>query len=368
MTTVDDNESTLTARTPLDLRALRIKRVIAHVIFQKDSKGQPVQPQLSTKVLDLPNDALLELEDRIAKALGENAASLPIEFFEQAAGSYYAHGNTVLSARTDDEFVEASQEIAQLLADAQLSRNPPGGVLLIVQASLKLGTMPLALVIKAEAQSGFGRKSDSGEVEIEVIKELFLTRRQAVYKVAALARPRQQSEAEAPEVIGWLFDSNLTRRDAQVRPANYFLQGFLKAKVRETGATETAAFYRAVTTFANEADISDQERLQVIDNLATFLAREEITVFTVQEFQETNIPEDIRDQFHEHIVKSEIPLNGIQLDTTHIKNQVRKNALEFTSMVRINYPAGEDLITVVGRSDDGKGTLVRISGELLKAR
>lgn len=347
------------AREPLDLRTLKIVRMIAHQLYQKDEQGNPVEPLLSNNVSELPGDALTELEDRLTKALGENAASLPIEFVEPDKNTFYQNAITVLDPKTEAEFISASKEIAAALAEAQVPRNPPGGILLILQATLKRGTMPVAFVIKAESQSGFGRKPNVDQVEIEVIKDLFLTRRQAVYKLCALARSKAKPNSGD---VAWLFDSNLTRRHARVQPADYFLRGFLNANVRQTGATDTAHFYRTVHLFANEADMSDQQRVNLMTDLHTFLSRQEITVFTVEEFQETNVPDQLKAAFHKHMVEQQVPRQGIQKDTTHIRTLIKKNAMEFTSKVRIQFPPDVNAVDVLEES--GEWTTVRIKGRL----
>lgn len=126
-------------RESLDWRTLHIKRVIVHQLFKHPPGGDPITPTLSTRLAALAPEAITELEDRITMALGENAASLPIGFEDKTNAAVYKEALAAHSAEHDPMFIKASHELGRLLAEAQEQRNPPGGILLVIQATIKQG-------------------------------------------------------------------------------------------------------------------------------------------------------------------------------------------------------------------------------------
>lgn len=356
----------------LDLQNMELVRVIAHQLHDRDDTGAPVVPTLSNNLSDLPDEAISELEDRIVKALGKNTQSLPIVFNDTDGDSFFALATSAIATDEGDDFIMLSKQITELLAEAQKARPVPGGIVLVMQVKLHMGSTPALLVMKAEYQTGFSKKQTKRDVVIEVLRDLFLTKNQALYKVVLVSRYRNRGapqDDQTPEnYAAWLFDSNLARSTSKLHAAQYFLVGFLGAGIADTTATKTFDFYRQTQRFANEADLSDEHRLLLVNNVSNFLGRPDLEVFTVEEFAESNLPAEVRTAYKAHMASAGLPTHGISKNTELVERAIKSTELEFTSNVKLKFPSAAfgEYISIVSR--EGNYTTIRVAGQLKRAK
>ena len=332
----------------MELIDLRLSRVIIHEVFQRTNDRTKVTPQLGTTLEHLDGDAIDALRNRIVSAAASPAKCLQMDIEKAGAGSMFSMAEQMADA---DEalFIDRSQRVADLLADAQKSRNIPGGILITFSGSAGVPARRLIGVIKAEVHNGFTREQAGGVFTLKFLNNLLLTAQTKLYKIGLFVEATPEATVEA--VRRWssyIYDEQLTlsNRDGA---AQYFYVGFLGCKFMESSARNTKKFHDLTKKFIQDMDIPETERIVLINALVTYLKADQSPTVSTAAFGEAYIAEgEVRDAYARHMRDSDFPVVAVAKDLADVNSSLRLRKLIFRNQVRLTAPAEgfEDLVTI----------------------
>ncbi len=138
-------------------------------------------------------------------------ASLRLAFSALTCSPGSTPVSSVSSKSTDNAFVQISSTLTLKLQHAQLSAAIPGGVVVCIVGTIGNPAHRFAAVIKAERQEGFRKRVRNGQTTLQLIRDLFLTPTQKLYKIGffvELNRPRANQTPAVADYQAHVYDSN----------------------------------------------------------------------------------------------------------------------------------------------------------------
>lgn len=332
------------------LNNLRIHRITAHEIFQRADDRTMIPPRHGQEVIALSQDALNELADRIVTALGRSSRSMDMDISSYGPDSAVAISRDCIAAADDAGFVTASARAADRLAEAQSSRNIPGGVLVVIRGEVGHPARKMVALIKAEVQSGFVKKlRDDGSLAVEFLTELFLTPESKLYKIGIFVAPTEEAPPALPG--GWhasVYDVQMTAGN-RMTAAQYFYERFLGLAFPRNAAMYTKQFHDLTKAYISNLPVSEEKKSDLHNALITYLKVEVNNAIHVGEFAELYLPDaELQDDFSRYMAENEFPLQQVQKDTSDIQASLRFRRVVFPRDVKLIAPADSfgDLVTM----------------------
>lgn len=343
---------------------LRIDRIAVHEVFKRDEDLQPVAPKCSDALLNLDEEGLGALRDRITKAMGSDSKSVEMTVTEDGPASTFQLCAGLIDA-DDATFLEISQLITQKLAGAQTARTIPGGVVVVLNGLMGREPKPFSAVIKAEIQSGFQKQSAPTGTLLTYLKDLLLTKNQRLHKIAVFIRlgePTEDGEPMPDDFGVYVFDALMSGSEITTA-ANYFYERFLGCTAASTSRKRTRDFYTQAKTFLQTANVQDEKKVEMVTGLHAYL-RSNRQLIQATEFAAEFLPEELQQSFVDFLEENDVPPIAIQKDLTAIRSKLRIRKVTFTGDVNISAPAERfrELVDV-GAYEDGV-TVVRIHGRV----
>jgi hypothetical protein len=328
---------------------LTVQRVVLHEVYKRRHDGALVTPRYSGQLIDLPADAMDVFKERVIDAMGSSSQSMEMEIAETGAESAVAMALSLLS-KADAAFITDTAKFADKLATAQVSRNLPGGVLVVFSGTVTASSHPFVAVIKAEKQTGFRERGTS----LQFLKDLFLTPASKLYKIGFFIREGAARQT-LPE--GWkafVYDSHMTtaNRDGA---AKYFFELFLGCRVPENSAYLTRAFFEHTREFIRQLPVEPETKDDLLTSLYTYLKVDQTPTIQVNSFSTAYLPTEKQDDYRNFMQGRRFPLTAVQKDTLDIKGQLRKRRVRFAGSIELTAPpeSFKDLITLETIPADG---------------
>ena len=350
----------------MDFSNLQISRIIIHEIFKRDSEKEIHQPSYGTE-LSLLNAAGIEtLEERIINAIGSESNSMEMDIVNCNIDSCVKKVDELIGLE-DEDFIKNSRSIAYKLAEAQISRRIPGGVVVIVQGTAGEEVRKnLICIIKAEVHTGFTRDNNV----LEFLSELLLTPQQKLYKIAAFIENDLNTDNLSEKYELCVYDHNMKRAETK-DAATYFYSTFLGSSFKRNSKIITRDFYENARTIVNGLDITDEEKVDINMNLYSYMKSSINATISIDEFANEYISERHRDYFINEMTESGIPTNAISKDTAYINNRLKQRRIKFTNEVSIIAPSDKfgDSIKIINDIEDledeeGDHTLILVKGKI----
>lgn len=223
-------------------------------------------------------------------------------------------------------------------------------------------------ILKAEAQDGFKTKTlEDGTVTIELITDLFLSKSQKMFKVAAIAAARSVDLANAAHTSfrTIVFDENLHIGNAS-SAARYFTNKFLGLVIPNDSDAITQRFFEQSKDFANTYEgLSAAQRYKAITGLHALLQSNAGTV-SPQEFAENFLPLACRESYLGIIESIAVPVASFSKNLRYIEKRITKRSIDFVNGVAIKtdlQQSIEDLVDILHYDDDGS-TIVKIKSQI----
>lgn len=310
---------------------LQVGRIVMHEIFRRGEDRQKVPPSYGTELERLSDLAIGQFRARITDALSARSKSMEMRIVRQGQGSVVEAAGGLLASQ-DDEFLQRSKEIADLLAEAQMARSYPGGMVLVFDGTFGAPEQKFLGIIKAETQSGFRRSKSAEAMVTEFLENIFLTPATRLFKVAFLVQPDAvQADASWRALV---FDSNITASHRE-GAAQYFYEAFLGCTFPENGKYETVKFYDLTREFVRQAQISPEAKRDLGDALYTFVKTEQSPTFTAQEFSESYLPLELRDPFSRFLNAKQFPDRAVVRDTSDMGARLRRRRFKFGADIEL---------------------------------
>ncbi len=242
----------------------------------------------------------------------------------------------------DGDLVAVSSELARRLYDAQVG-SMSGGLLVTVTADHD--DDPVLIVLKLEKEEG--ARANQSQVDgratltVEYMRELFLTGRTRVFKVAAFREV-------TGDLSGWVSDPQVQGTGI----ARFFLEDFLGCQLAEDPQLTTQQFHQSAEEYVNKQVSDPATRARYETALVAELQNNRSSV-DVPAFAEQHLDRQHRQPFVAHLrdagVARQFPKN---LDL--IKNRLRRLQYTFRGGVRVTAPsdaADSDLLSIEGLPD-----------------
>lgn len=218
----------------LSLNLLQIQRFAIHSVNSRAADRTFVAPTCATALATLPHSAVDMFNRRIQAALGHKSHGIQVDFQAVGAGSFFQKSAEAMHAN-DGRFLQLSQEMANDLARAQLSKDLAPCKLIVMSGIEGRMQRPFLGVVKAEMQDGLGETTRQHQTVIEHLTKIFLTETQRLYKIgfvqAVVGAPSVQNGLyQQGDFHVHLFDHMMTGTETR-GAAMYFYNTFMGADV-----------------------------------------------------------------------------------------------------------------------------------------
>lgn len=312
-----------------------IERIITHEIFQRNESREIIPPIMSEQLTFLDDDGKDELAIRIVEAVGKDSKSIEMDIVKTESDSVNDYVNQVFTNTNDSTFIEMSKNIALSLAEAQTSRNFPGGILVGIDGTTGLNGNKFIAIIKAELQGGFQKRSDK---TIAYVKDLLLTPQQKLYKIGIFL------EGEDNKHRAFVYDFNMSKSQENGMAA-YFYEQFLGCTISHTDKYLTNRFYHETRNFIDDSGLfNDEEIFDLHTHLYSYLKSDTGTI-NVTEFSNLYISNtEKKDAFNNHMqnkIGDDAFSRSISKDISDIKTKLRMRKVTFSNKVKISAPSDE---------------------------
>jgi hypothetical protein len=346
---------------------LIINQIVAHVIYERTVDKQVVQPKYSDEFTVLDPAGIGTLQERIVTALGNNSHSVQMDIVKDDENSVFRLCCDLLDCN-NDKFIAYTKQIADHLAQAQTSRNIPGGILVIFTGTVGADNNNFTGVIKAEVHNGFIKVENEHAIDLRYLPDLLLTPHQKLYKIGFFIEKEKGKKSPpscAQDFLAYVYDHNMTYTETQ-QAALYFYEQFLGCSISATAKKMTRDFYNLTKDFINASDLTDEIKYDLNHGLYTYLKVSQDNVIRPRAFAEQFMPRDMRDGYLDHLRDNKFPNRTINKDISLLKNRLRIRRLWFSSDVKIVGPADKfkEYVTIEKSTKDS--TVVRIKGKLNK--
>lgn len=333
----------------VDFSLLKIKKVIAHEVFPPTSSGK-ISPILSDSLINFDPLGLDELQERLTNVLGKESKSTPMTITQKDIGSCFHYCQEAIQS----DFIDNSKKIAQKHTDIHTNKAWPGGLIVVIEATITSAKIPCIFIVKAEKQSGYNKVISNNSIMLEFLSDLFLTPLAKLYKVGVFVFYSKEEKAV-------LFDSNLSN---STNAAKYFYQAFLGLEIPETNKHYTKQFFELTTQFIQEMDVSAEEKIEYQQALYNELKVNKNTDFQSTDFAQKTFTQQQADNYLEFLEEKGFPEHSIIKDTILIANKLKIRKLNFSSDVKITAPLENfnDFVKIIDSND--QDTTIKIIGKL----
>ncbi len=340
---------------------LNVNRIAVHEVFQRNDDRSIRQPIFANDLEVLGPEAMGAFRLRLTDALSGQTQSLEMLISRHDAGSLL-HTVEQLVGCQDDQFLTGSVTVATKLAEAQIARRIPGGMLIVFDGTLGARSLPFVGVIKAETQAGFRRAANGRAAVIEFLQNIFLTPATRLYKIGIVLF----EDASKPAPGGrraFVFDSNISKSNREAAAA-YFYESFLGCSLPNDGPYETARFFDLTKDFVNNSPLEPEKKRDVIDGLYAFVRSEQDPTFTFDQFGQRYLPAELRDIYSGFMEKRKFTPNAVVRDTSQMGNRLRRRRLKFGGDIELTASpeALKNKVKIEAiPAEEGKGSWTRIT-------
>ncbi len=349
----------------MTLENLVLGRVCLHEVHRRADDKTIIPPTYSTELLNLPDRAKQVFISRVIAAFKSNAQCMEMAIRSFGDGSVIARGCALLDA-DDENFVLQSKLLADGLAEAQSSRQLPGGLVVAFDGTVGHPSRPFFGVMKAELHEGFLKTRD---LQATFVSDLFLSPKTKLYKIGLFVSDGADPRPELPG--GWsatVYDSTMTAAQRE-NAAHYFHSRFLGLDIPENNAQQVKKFLEQTKSFIKSAPISEEGKVDLYNGLYTYLKVDQSPTIQVAQFADRYLPREIRDQYRAHMREERFPDRVIPKDLSEVSGTLKLRKLRFPSKITLSGPpeAMKELVeveTVERWEGQPKWTRVTIRGPI----
>lgn len=307
--------------------SLNIENLIIHEIIRQNLSDEKQPPIYSEIESPLDDEIRLFLKDRMTDTVGSSKAH-NIVFDESSSSIAPELIKSLLVEEFDSEnFVESSKRIASHLNQIQTGRSP-GGFITIVNG-INLNRRVIG-VLKIEREQGArleqSERDGKKTFEITSVKNLVLSQNTRLLKISVFYQNLDNSEIE-----GKICDNQLTRKG---EVASFFLNSFLGCKFMHDPSIQTKDFFRYSIQFIKEKidDPITQNKYKL--HLQSYISNQE-RLINPRTFAKINLDTAHRQAYENYLIEKEVGIAEIIKDTSCIKSDIEKIALEFENGIQI---------------------------------
>jgi hypothetical protein len=354
----------------INFSIITIRRAIMHQIVAKEPKHEHATVQEETHLFELTEEVKKTIKKRLGEAAAKESKAFEVEVAEVGPGTFFDY-TSKLKAKSDAEFIEASKQIAQLLATNSRRPNIPGGYLILLDCTNKSTNQGLYIVIKADLHEAlaYSKKTRGRESNIDLLTDVFLSPSQKLFKIGILMeRKDPETKKKHPNnlFVAYLFDDQFR---ADSKPAEYFYKEFLGFTVDKNSKIQSKRFYDKTANFIKENFEDYRVQSDLLKSLTLEFTVKTAKTMTPTDFSKDNFPDEFRDKYLREVA-NDLPATFVK-DDELIKTALTKKKISFPSEVNLSGPAEgfDDHVQFIGKDEirqlryDPSVTLVRIQGK-----
>lgn len=333
----------------ININLIDFKRVIMHEVHRKTNQNDAIA-ECTDSLINLNEDVTKTIKERLSIAFGKRTRCFEMSLSKIDENSFFGLCKD-LKKLSDEDFIAHSKNIASLLAQSQNKQRIPGGYFILIEGTTKSNHESVYIAIKADLQEALSKNAVTGA--ITVLKEVFLSPAQKLYKVGLLIEKQVKQESIDPndDFTCFLFDEQFNTSDAI--PATYFFDDFLGFTESKNAKITTKRFYDQVVDFFNENYPDMDERIRLIGNVKTALVDTVQPIFDPTEFGRTYIKDtDIKNRYAATILAQYS--TSFTKDITLLESTFKKSNLWFPNKIKISGPSDgfDEYVSVVDNQDD----------------
>lgn len=338
----------------MDFKNLKVSDIIIHQIYKRNEKSEIIQPFISKKIIELDAKGMLEFQTRIIESCGDNSHSAEMKIKDDSKDSLFQNAATLLTLKSKS-FVQQSEIFAHKLADAQSSRKYPDGLLVIFTGTVGKNNLRYTGLLKAEPQHGFSKQDDGDTISLKYLDDLVLTPAQKYYKLGIYIEKKESKSSSLRNKDDFsiiVYDQKLTEKETRLGSI-YFYESFLGCEFAPTDKKLTQDFYDLTKTFIKNNFTEEEERLDMLNSLYTYLKNDLSTLVSPKDFSDKYIIPEKKDKFEVFFKEQKFPARSINKDTSYIQNKLKRRTIKFNSKVTITAPSEsfEKLVHIESKTD-----------------
>lgn len=352
-----------------NLGALTIQRVCIHTIHQKVKGEEHSSVEFSNAMVELTQEVHDIITGRLAKYCGDKSRAFELNITKIGEGTFYTQASG-LRALNDDDFIAATKQLAQLLAEKQ--RKSLRTSSLFILDAVDEDARPVVVSLKAEGTDALTQEIHDGAARLVQVKNLFLGRTEKFFKVGLIyQRPPSAADSDLLPQGQWgalLYDHQFR---TGTEPARYFWDGFLGFDIDQNEKIQSKEAYKALMSFA-EKNFSDDvdAKSMVMNRIEEYISNENVNTIDFEEIKDTIIPADKRDDFNEQV--RNVFTHSIAKDTTLFARKLNQAKMQFQGNIILSGDKEEfsNRVDVVENESDLRSlklddgyTIVKIKGD-----
>ena len=333
----------------INIELIDFKRVIMHEIVRKTNQSDAMSI-CAENLIVLDNDVVKTLKERLNNAFGKKTRCFEMNIANIAPGSFYALCRD-LKSQEDNTFIENSKMLAGLLANSQNKKKIPGGYFLFIEGVNRANSASIYIAIKADLQEALLKDKNTGA--ISVLKEVFLSPAQKLYKVGLMTEKNIGAQSVDPNerFTCFLFDEQFNTSEAL--PATYFFKDFLGFSENKNIKIVTKRFYDQASSFINTNFPNMEERMRLLNALKVNLVDSNNPTFDPTEFGKFYIDDlDKKNQYSSTIL-SQFP-SSFMKDTALLDATFKHSSMYFPNKIKVSGPSTnfDTYVSVVLNKDE----------------
>lgn len=338
------------------LENMVVQKLVLHEVFRRRDDKNVVPPRYGGQLIQLQSDPMDVFVQRVTDAMGSDSQSMRMDIADAGAGSAIEIAASLVNAN-DSKFIIGSQLFADRLANVQVARNLPGGVVVVFTGTVGNPARRFIAIIKAETQSGFRRELARGVIGLRYLEDLFLTPAAKLYKIGLFVQ-RQAGQTLPKGWDAFVYDSGMSsaKRDGAAR---YFFGLFLGCSVPQDSAFLTKMFFEHTREFIKAMPAPPEQKADLLTSLYTYLKVDQTPTIEVHAFSNTYMPASDQADYKAFMQHHKFPQTAVAKDTADLKGMLRQRKLVFPNNIRLTAPpeAFQDMIEIkrIPSGKDGVG-------------
>ena len=343
----------------MPLENVTISRMCLHEVHRRPEQGPQLVPTYSQGLLQLNGNAMAAFRSRVVAAFRTNSQCMEMSVREHGPGSILAHGTALVDTPTRN-FVQASRIFVDALANAQASRQIPGGLMVVFDGMLGYPATPFFGLMKAELHEGFIKTNN---LQAQFVSDLFLSPKTKLYKIGLFVSDGANPRPDLPE--GWrpiVYDSAMTAAQRD-NAATYFYSTFLGLDIPQNAAQQVKKFFENTKNFIKTSNLSESDKVDLFNGLYSYLKLDRGSTIQASRFAQTYMEQNLADDYIQHMRQSGFPAGAVAKDLTEIAGMLRFRKLRFPRAITLSGPpdAVRDLVSVDTVAGEGGATWTQIT-------
>ena len=310
----------------INFNLLTFSHVIMHRVHEKIAGQLHSNVSFSEHLITISQEVEDVIKKRLIDAAGRESRSFELKIENVSDGSFFDLSKSIIETNNEN-FIEKSKTIAELLGESQTHHRIPGGYLILISA-IDNDNKPLIIVIKAEPHEALKVSSN----EQLLIENVFLSPSQKLYKIGVLHQDNSGLSLTADLFKSYLFDDQF-RQDGH--PAEYFYKSFLGLNVSENSKIQTNQFYIKTEEFIKQNIELTSEKMLQFTHLKSYIGNNTETIRPL-DFANNYMISSLRDSYIASVVR-ELP-NSFVKDSILIKSRISQRKISFGGSLKIIGP------------------------------